>query len=134
MQSSITAEELFGRITQLLDEAKAAPQKVNSTMHETLVLACQAGTAGSGQAFGNLFAQLDFLCKRLNIAQRDAADMQQMRRDSNHAESISPDVLPYDARALALLVAAVFDKSIPDELAKRIPHTNRPTQAEKGRR
>ena len=134
MQSSITAEELFGRITQLLDEAKEAPQKVNSTMHETLVLACQAGTAGSGQAFGNLFAQLDFLCKRLDIAQRDAADMQQMRRDSNHADAISPDVLPYDARALALLVAAVFDKSIPDELAKRIPHTNRPTQAEKGRR
>ena len=129
MQSSITAEELFARVTQLLDEAKETPEKVNGTMHETLVLACQAGTAGTGQAFGNLFAQLDFLCKKLNITQRDAADMQQMRRDSNHATPISPELLPYDARALAQLVAAVFHTDVPHELAARIPHRLRKASA-----
>ena len=58
-------EELFERCVEIV---KAEPSMaLLRYMHETLVLACAEALRGSGQGFGNLMAQTDYLCKRAGI-------------------------------------------------------------------
>lgn len=115
----ITAEDLFQRIREALDSH--APGIANHILHETLVLCCHEGLRNTRHAFGDLSSQVDFLCNECHIAPRDTQAVQRMRRHSNTQEPISPDDLPYDCRALALLVAAVFHVSIPSTLVGRLP-------------
>ena len=68
-------------------------------MHETLVLACAEALRGSGQGFGNLMAQTDYLCKRAGIGIADRIAIQTMRRHSNGSDSvITSQELRYDVR------------------------------------
>lgn len=60
------AAELFGRVAQILGMTDGA--MANKLMHETLVQVCHEGLAGSNLAFGNLFSQVDFLCKKHHVA------------------------------------------------------------------
>lgn len=57
-------------------------------MHQTLVLACGEALLNSRQGFGNLFAQVDYLCKRHGIAMRERIAIQQMRRHSNSTKEM----------------------------------------------
>ena len=79
--SHITAEELFDRVYGILTAAKCTA--ANRMMHDTLVLACHAGVKDTEQAFGNLFSQVDFLCKRCRVSASDKYAIQNMRRHSN---------------------------------------------------
>ncbi len=97
-------------------------------MHETLVLACAEALRGSGQGFGNLMAQTDYLCKRAGIGIADRIAIQTMRRHSNGSDSvITSQELRYDVRALALFISSVFNEDIPHELVIRIPTSPPPT-------
>ena len=73
----MTAEELFSRASEIAHAVRntnGAEQymelcpKLLRHMHETLVMACAAGIADTRQAYGNLFSQVDFLCKRLSVS------------------------------------------------------------------
>ena len=79
-KENITAEELFGRVGEIIEAQATSPECVNRMMHEALVLTCREGLSDNRQAFGNLFAQVDFLCKRCRISSRDAMAIQKMRR------------------------------------------------------
>ena len=95
-------------------------------MHEVLVLTCAEGTRGTGRSFGNLFAQVDYVCRQHGIEGADKRDMQTMRRHSNQREVLSHEELLYDLRALTMLVAAVFGTDVPGELSRLLPHHRRP--------
>ena len=119
-------EELFERCVEIV---KAEPSMaLLRYMHETLVLACAEALRGSGQGFGNLMAQTDYLCKRAGIGIADRIAIQTMRRHSNGTDSvITSQELRYDVRALALFISSVFNEDIPHELVIRIPTSPPPT-------
>ena len=95
-------------------------------MHETLVLCCAEGLRDSGQAYGNLFSQVDYLCKRHGVSMPDKVAIQTMRRHSNSQEPLSREDLLYDVRALSLLISAVFAIDVPDPLVRLIPSEGKP--------
>ena len=91
-------------------------------MHETLVLACAEALRAAGTGFGNLFAQVDYLCKHCGMKAGERVAVQQMRRRSNRTEVPESAVWMQDIRALAQFISAVFKVAIPDGLVQLIPH------------
>ena len=120
-RENITAAELFGRVEEIVRAQAARVPGVNRMMHEALVLTCREGLSGERQTFGNLFAQVDFLCKDRGIGVGDAMAIQQLRRDSNRSELLTTDEVAQDCRALCLLISAVFRTAVPSTLVGRIP-------------
>ena len=121
--TQIHAEELFGRVEEMLRLAADNRTEAGRVMHEVLVLTCSVGVKDSRQAFGNLFSQVDFICKQLQISTPERIAIQQMRRHSNSSAPLSDDDLLADARALCRFIAAVFGTSVPHHLARRFPST-----------
>ena len=128
MNQNISATELFQRVRELLMLPDLEPKTRNKMMHDTLILCCHEGVRNTKQAFGNLFSQVDYLCKARGIKIADKIAIQTMRRHSNSQDPLSSEDLKYDARALALFISAVFGVDVPHELNVLIPHTNRPFQ------
>ena len=114
-----TSDELFGRVVAILDAASSDKSSAYRMMHEALLLVCQEGTAGSGQSFGNLFSQVDYLCRKLSVQRADAAAIQRMRRNTNHPSEAA--IVGDDCRALSVLISAVFGDAIPAYLTPRLP-------------
>ncbi len=94
-------------------------------MHETLVLTCGEALRDTRQGFGNVFSQVDYLCKRHGIAMRHRIAIQQMRVHSNGRILQNADDWLYDVRALVLFISAVFKVDIPHELLTRLPAETR---------
>jgi DNA replication ATP-dependent helicase Dna2 len=118
----MTVGELYDQCLQLACSEPSA--MATRQLHETLVLCCAEGLKTEATAFGNLFAQVDFLCKHHGVAAPDRRAIQQMRRHSNHSGTpLTTEEWKEDVRALALLIAAVCHTAIPDALARRIPHS-----------
>lgn len=113
---------LFSRvleITTLYDSVK--PSSLNKMAHETLVLACHEGLKGSGQAYGNLFSQVDFLCRKCNVRLSDRIAVQAMRRHTNGVEQVEKADFMYDMRALCRFISAVTGDDVPEELLRVLP-------------
>lgn len=121
-------EELFDRCYAIAttDDGSVA---VNRLMHETLVLACGEATQAAHRGFGNVFSQVDFLCRKCGIGDDDRMAIQTMRLHSNRQEPLLREDRLYDVRALALFISALFAEGIPDKLLKVIPPHNRPTES-----
>ena len=117
-------EELFDRCVELAETEQPSTVS-NHYLHETLVLICAEGLKDSGQAYGNLFSQVDYLCKRCGISAADKMAIQTMRRHSNSSEPLTRETLLYDVRALSLLISAVFNTAVPDRLERLIPRVER---------
>ena len=128
ISSYLTPDELFRRVEAVIAALDEAPQTVNRLLHDTLVLTCAGGLRESRQAFGNLFSQVDFLCKRHRMAVRDVVAIQKMRRDSNRADLLSAEDVLYHCRALCLFISAVFSVDVPSVLVGRIPTLNKPAE------
>ena len=120
----ITADDLFARVEDILNLPEG--RAVNRLMHETLVLCCSEALRTEKIAFGNLFSQVDFLCKRHRVRMGDVAAIQKMRRDSNRRAPMAAEDVLYGCRALSMFISAVFGVAIPSELVGRIPPVNRP--------
>ena len=120
----ITADDLFARVEEILNLPEG--RAVNRLMHETLVLCCSEALRTEKIAFGNLFSQVDFLCKRHRVRMGDVAAIQKMRRDSNRRAPMAAEDVLYGCRALSIFISAVFGVAIPSELVGRIPPVNRP--------
>ena len=94
-------------------------------MRETLALTCSEALAGSGHAYGNLFAQVDILCKTHGVSMADRAAVQAMRHHCNHPQDIAKEELADDLRALVTFISAVFNVPVPGTLTAAIPHYTR---------
>ena len=128
MNQNISASGLFQRVRELLILPDLKPETRNKMMHDTLILCCHEGVKDTKQAFGNLFSQVDYLCKVRGIKIADKIAIQTMRRHSNKPDALTNEELGYDTRALAIFISAVFHVDVPHELNVLIPHTNRPYQ------
>ena len=118
------ASELFGICEQLAQSEPSAA--ATRQLHEVLVLTCAEGCRQQGGTFGNLFAQADFLGKRLGMTVSETIALQTVRRHSNTGAPISTEDWPYDVRTVTRLVSAVFKADVPGTLLQRLPADQRP--------
>ncbi len=120
-ETYITAHELFERVADVLQKAGTGQPYINKTLHDVLVLTCTAGLRHTPYGFGDLHAQVNYLCTERRITQSDVHDIHRMRRNSNRAVPLSTEEALYDARALAIFVSAVFREAIPAFLVGKFP-------------
>ena len=99
----------------------AADARANGLMHQVLVTCCAEATRSTGQGYGSLFAQLDYVCRHNRLSARHRAALQQARRHSNARSVPSREELLADVRALSLLIAAVTGTAVPDRLVRLLP-------------
>lgn len=125
------AKELFDICKELAQEEPSA--KGLHHMHELLMLCCSEGTRNHRGTFGNLFSQVDFLCKQYGLSTAERVAIQTARR---HTRQVGNEPLPstddwrYDLRALTLFISATFKADVPIELRKLIPSAGRPLNKE----
>ena len=129
----VSADDLFEQIRQLaafVREQAYGEESCSRTcipmLHKLLVLTCHEGIRDTDQAYGNLFAQVDYLCRKHRLDVGDRMAVQTMRRHSNRMDDYTSEELMYDIRALALFVSAVFGVGVPGAVASLIPPANRP--------
>lgn len=119
------ASELYD-ICQTL--AKTTPgAQATRQLHEVLTLVCAEGCRHQGGAFGNLFAQADFLSKRLGLSNEEAISLQTARRHTNSAATpIAAEEWGHDVKAVVRLIEAVFTTAVPGPLRALLPPGPRP--------
>ena len=126
------ATELFERCYEIATTPPTVAS--NRALHEVLALCCAEGTRAMGQGFGNLFSQVDFLCKRHGVGQADRLAIQTARRHSNSAQPPSREDLLLDLRALCRLITAVFAADVPGRLRALLPSEPRHAEPPQGER
>ena len=94
-------------------------------MHQLLVLCCGSQ---QGITFGNLFSQIDWLCKHHGIKTDDMIALQTARRHSNQTAVPSPEDWLYDLRAVALFISTLFAHDVPGSLLRLLPPANKPRE------
>mgnify|MGYP002623476231 CR=1 FL=1 len=120
----MVASELFDICQKLAQSQPSAD--ATRRLHEMMTLLCAEGCRQQGGAFGNLFAQVDFLCKRLGLSAAESRSVQTARRHSNTGAPIDEAEWPYDVKSVARLVSAVFHEDIPGPLLRLLPASQRP--------
>ena len=119
MGNPIEAEELYGKVEAALSETQLDMASRSKLLHEALLFCALEGTKDEGQAFGNLFFRVDYLCKKHGVKMADKVAIQEARRHSNSDEPPTEEDLCYDARAVCIFISAVTNVSVPHELRAR---------------
>lgn len=126
-------EELYGRIHEIVGlKGCGEGGVVNKMMHESLAIACAEGLKGSNMAYGNLFSQVETLCKLHGVKTADRVAIHTMRRHSNHVEPQDWAETLYDLRALSRFISAVSGSPEPGFLLQELPADRRPYIAREG--
>lgn len=115
----MNAKELYDILQEL---AAGKPSTVNlRQLHEVIKLCAAEGCRSQGGTFGNLFSQIDFVCKHFGLKAQQKWAIQQARRHSNGSETLSLDEWHYDLRAATLLISSIFHEDVPGELLQLLP-------------
>lgn len=115
----MNAKELYDILQGL---ATDEPLTVNlRQLHEVIKLCAAEGCRSQGGTFGNLFSQIDFVCKHFGLKAQQKWAIQQARRHSNGRETLSRDEWNYDLRAVTLLISAIFHEDVPGGLLQLLP-------------
>ncbi|UKK59498.1 ATP-binding protein [Prevotella communis] len=115
----MNAKELYDILQEL---AAGKPSTVNlRQLHEVIKLCAAEGCRSQGGTFGNLFSQIDFVCKHFGLKAQQKWAIQQARRHSNGRETLSRDEWYYDLRAVTLLISTIFHEDVPGELLQLLP-------------
>ena len=120
------ATELFGMCRKMAEEGPSA--EGNRRLHELLVMCCAEGCRRTGGTFGNLFAQVDYLCRQHGMKDDERREMHTMRRHSNYYDAANDGEWAHDLRALSLLISVVFAESVPGDLRQLLPSQGRPRE------
>lgn len=118
------ASELFQICAELAMTDPSGP--AIRQMHELLVLASAEGCRQQGGTFGNLFSQIDWVCKQLHVSRAETQAIQTARRHSNQSEPLAADDWLYDLRAVARYISRVFVADVPGSLLRLLPANGKP--------
>ena len=118
------ASELFQICAELAMTDPSGP--AIRQMHELLVLASAEGCRQQGGTFGNLFSQIDWVCKQLRVSRAETQAIQTARRHSNQSEPLAADDWLYDLRAVARYISRVFVVDVPGSLLRLLPANGKP--------
>ena len=115
----MNAKELYDILQEL---AAGEPSTANlRQLHEVIKLCAAEGCRSQGGTFGNLFSQIDFVCKHFGLKAQQKWAIQQARRHSNGRETLSRDEWHYDLRAVTLLISTIFHEDVPGSLLQLLP-------------
>ena len=115
----MNAKELYDILQEL---AAGEPSTANlRQLHEVIKLCAAEGCRSQGGTFGNLFSQIDFVCKHFGLKAQQKWAIQQARRHSNGRETLSRDEWYYDLRAVTLLISSIFHEDVPGSLLQLLP-------------
>jgi len=115
----MNAKELYDILQEL---AAGEPSTANlRQLHEVIKLCAAEGCRSQGGTFGNLFSQIDFVCKHFGLKTQQKWAIQQARRHSNGRETLSLDEWHYDLRAVTLLISSIFHEDVPGSLLQLLP-------------
>lgn len=115
----MNAKELYDILQEL---AAGEPSTANlRQLHEVIKLCAAEGCRSQGGTFGNLFSQIDFVCKHFGLKAQQKWAIQQARRHSNGNETLSLDEWHYDLRAVTLLISTIFHEDVPGSLLQLLP-------------
>ena len=115
----MNAKELYDILQEL---AAGEPSTANlRQLHEVIKLCAAEGCRSQGGTFGNLFSQIDFVCKHFGLKAQQKWAIQQARRHSNGSETLSLDEWYYDLRAVTLLISTIFHEDVPGSLLQLLP-------------
>ena len=115
----MNAKELYDILQEL---AAGEPSTANlRQLHEVIKLCAAEGCRSQGGTFGNLFSQIDFVCKHFGLKAQQKWAIQQARRHSNGSETLSRDEWYYDLRAVTLLISTIFHEDVPGSLLQLLP-------------
>lgn len=115
----MNAKELYDILLEL---AAGEPSTANlRQLHEVIKLCAAEGCRSQGGTFGNLFSQIDFVCKHFGLKAQQKWAIQQARRHSNGSETLSLDEWHYDLRAATLLISTIFHEDVPGSLLQLLP-------------
>ena len=115
----MNAKELYDILQEL---AAGEPSTANlRQLHEVIKLCAAEGCRSQGGTFGNLFSQIDFVCKQHGLKAQQKWAIQQARRHSNGSETLSRDEWHYDLRAVTLLISSIFHEDVPGSLLQLLP-------------
>lgn len=115
----MNAKELYDILQEL---AAGEPSTANlRQLHEVIKLCAAEGCRSQGGTFGNLFSQIDFVCKHHGLKAQQKWAIQQARRHSNGSETLSLDEWHYDLRAVTLLISTIFHEDVPGSLLQLLP-------------
>lgn len=115
----MNAKELYDILQEL---AAGEPSTANlRQLHEVIKLCAAEGCRSQGGTFGNLFSQIDFVCKHHGLKAQQKWAIQQARRHSNGSETLSLDEWYYDLRAVTLLISTIFHEDVPGSLLQLLP-------------
>ena len=124
----MTAKELYDIIQEL---ATGEPSVSNlRQLHEVISLAAAEGCRSQGGTFGNIFSQVDFVCKHYGLKSAQKWAIQQARRHANGRETLSREEWHYDLRAVTLLISAVFHEDVPGSLLELLPVNLQPQSSQ----
>lgn len=124
------ASEFFDICAELIAGEPSAD--ATRRLHEVLKLCCAEGCRRQGGAFGNLFAQVDYLCKQLGLTPAQTHDLQDARHHTNAGVPVGSPDWSYDVKAVVRLISAVFAVDIPSSLVPLLPAGEK--QRERGHR
>ena len=125
----MNARELYDIIQEL---AAGEPTAQNlRQMRELIALTAAEGSRTQGGTFGNLFSQVDFVCKSHGLKSQQRWAIQQARRHSSilnpHSAAITHQEWLYDLRAVTMLISAVCHEDVPGALMQLLPVNLAPT-------
>ncbi len=137
----IQAFDLYRRITSIHHNPPATPENIPAkyiALYRVLEEACYGQTEGVTLSFANLFARLDYVCRKKHMTPADKYAIQVMRRNGHLAmgTAFQGDMESYlfDLRALARFISLAFGEEIPTTLLAEIPAQNRPYHADRQQR
>jgi len=90
-------------------------------LHEIIKLCAAEGCRTQGGTFGNLFSQVDFVCKQCGMKSQQRWAIQQARRHSNGGKTLTREEWLYDLKAATLFINMVFREDVPDNLLRLLP-------------
>lgn len=133
MGASTKTEELYDKVRTALTESHPDNTSRARALREALALCALEGTEKEGQAFGNLFSRVDFLCRKHGMKTADRMAVQEARRHGNdNGQTPSWEELRYDARAVSLFISAVTGVPVPHELLILLPANPKPRERQTG--
>ena len=120
----MTAKELYD-IIQELAGGEPSPQNLRQ-LHELIALTAAEGSRSHGGTFGNLFSQVDFVCKKYGMKPQQRWAIQQARRHSNGVDMLTKEEWLYDLRAVTVFIGMVFHEDVPGNLLQLLPANLQP--------
>lgn len=119
--------DIYQRIDGLFDILGDAKSRIiRRKMRDILITMCAESLRNLNQTMGNLFIQIDYLCKYYNVSRKEKFEIQQVRRHTlDKSLKLEISDYAYDLKVLTLFVKCISHIDAPISLLEKLPTEDR---------